>query len=308
MQTDPTSPLHQIRQHSRQLVRELNVLKVDYLDTGFTFSQCHVLFELWQHKGLHLMELAEHLLLDKSNTSRTLKKLVQMGLVKAEKVEADNRQKLFQLTPKGEKALRAIVELADAQVQSAIDNLSEGQQATVISGLKLYANALTKCRLQEDFVLRRIQQRDNAQIAQIIRDVMTEFGAVGAGYSINDPEVGTMFANYQDSQSCYYVIVRDKKIVGGGGLAPLAGGDKVTCELRKMFFLPEIRGLGLGQRLLNLLLKEARARGYRRCYLETLDRMPAANALYRNNGFQPLDQPMGCTGHTSCDRRYLREL
>jgi putative acetyltransferase len=75
-----------------------------------------------------------------------------------------------------------------------------------------------------------------------------------------------------------------------------------------MFFLRETRGVGLGRRLLLLLLDEARTWDYKKCYLETLDRMWQANELYQKNGFQLLEKPMGTTGHGSCDRWYLLHL
>ncbi len=306
--SSPKSTVDQIRQHSRQLVRELDVVKGECQGTGFTFSQCHVLFELSIHKALGLMELAEILLLDKSNTSRTVKKLVELGLVKAEKVTSDNRQKLFSLTSKGEKALRATTSLADQQVAKALEHLSADQQERVIQGLQLYASALGRSRRQTNYTIRLIQKQDNAAVARIIGEVLTEFQAVGAGYSIDDPEVQDMHGNYRNRQSCYYVIVLDDHVVGCGGFAPLTGGDKFTCELRKMFFLSATRGVGLGKRLLLLLMEEARKRGYTKCYLETLDRMSQANELYRKNGFELLDKPIGKTGHCSCDRWYLLNL
>jgi putative acetyltransferase len=302
------SMIREIRQHSRSLVRELDVVKGVYPGTGYTFSQCHVLFELSLRKTLNLMELADILLIDKSNTSRTVKKLVELGLVKAEKVTSDNRQKLFSLTPQGEKVLHSVTDIADKQVESAIQNLTDEQQQQVIQGMQLYANALRKSRLQSNYKIRPIQKQDNAQVARVIREVMTEFQAVGAGYSIDDPEVDDMYGNYRNKHSCYYVIDLDDKVMGCGGIAPLTGGDKSTCELRKMFFLPATRGLGLGRRLLLLLMDQARKRGYKKCYLETLDRMWGANELYRKNGFELLDKPMGKTGHCSCDRWYLLKL
>jgi putative acetyltransferase len=117
-----------------------------------------------------------------------------------------------------------------------------------------------------------------------------------------------MFGNYRKQQSCYFVITRDEQIFGGGGIGPLRGGSTDTCELRKMFFLPEARGIGLGRRLLTMLLDEAKKRGFKKCYLETLDRMWQANELYRKMGFELLDGPIGKTGHSSCDRWYLLKL
>lgn len=302
------SKVNEVRQYSRQLVRELDLVKGSYLDTGYTFSQCHVLFELSVHKSLNLLALAENLLIDKSNTSRTVKQLVELGLITAERVASDNRQKLFSLTAKGEKALRATLHLANKQVEDALGILSEEQQELVVQGIQLYADALKKSRLQSNYTIRSIQKRDNDQVARLIRTVMTEFRAVGDGYSIGDPEVDDMYGNYRNKRSCYYVITSGDQVVGCGGLGPLDGGDKFTCEMRKMFFLRETRGIGLGRRLLLLLLDEARSRDYKKCYLETLDRMWQANELYQKNGFQLIEKPMGTTGHGSCDRWYLLHL
>jgi putative acetyltransferase len=302
------SKVSEVRQYSRQLVRELDLVKGSYLDTGYTFSQCHVLFELSVNKTLNLLALAENLLIDKSNTSRTVKQLVKLGLVRAETAASDNRQKLLSLTAKGKQALQATIHLANKQVESALGILSEEQQELVVQGVQLYADALKKSRLQSKFTIRSIQKHDNSQVARLIRTVMTEFSAVGAGYSIGDPEVDDMYGNYRDKRSCYYVITSGDQVVGCGGLGPLDGGNKFTCELRKMFFLGETRGIGLGQRLLLRLLDDARTRDYKTCYLETLDRMCQANELYQKNGFQLLGKPMGTTGHDSCDRWYLLHL
>lgn len=145
-------------------------------------------------------------------------------------------------------------------------------------------------------------------MARIIREVMTEYQAVGEGYSITDPEVDDMFGFYKNKQSCFYVIEYNGEIVGGGGIAPLEGGDPKVCELRKMYFLAPTRGLGLGKKMLLLMLDKARAKGFKICYLETLDRMWRANQLYSNNGFKTLKKPMGNTGHCSCDRWYALDL
>ena len=53
-----------------------------------------------------------------------------------------------------------------------------------------------------------------------------------------------MYAAYQSEGAAYYVVELDGKVLGCGGFASLAGGDHLTCELRKMYFKPELRGLG----------------------------------------------------------------
>jgi len=159
-----------------------------------------------------------------------------------------------------------------------------------------------------DFIIRSIRKKDNVAVAEVIRSVMTFFGAVGEGYSIADPEVDQMYEAYQGSQSAMYVVEKDGKIMGCGGFAPLTGGDPDTCELRKMYFLSEVRGKGLGRKMLELSLAAAKEAGFKKCYLETLQHMKAARRLYEKAGFLPLTGSMGNTGHGSCDRFYLLKL
>src|SRR4051812_21464930 len=118
-------------------------------------------------------------------------------------------------------------------------------------------------------VIRKIQPEDNSQIKTVIRTVMPEFGAGGAGFAIHDQEVENMFAAYNRSRCAYIVCESNGKVIGGGGIAPLEGGDDITCELKKMYFLPEGRGKGFGQEVLAACLIEAKRNGFEYCYLET---------------------------------------
>ncbi len=166
-----------------------------------------------------------------------------------------------------------------------------------------------KFSIMSDFIIRAIRKADNAEVAKIIRTVMTSFGAVGEGFSIEDPEVDQMYEAYQGNQSEMYVVVgKEGKVMGCGGFAPLVGGDSDTCELRKMYFLPEARGKGLGRKMLEMSLVGAKRAGFKKCYLETLVHMKAARRLYEKAGFLPLTCSLGNTGHGSCDSFYLIKL
>ena len=156
--------------------------------------------------------------------------------------------------------------------------------------------------------IRPIEPADDPAVAAIIRSVMPEFGAEGDGFAITDPEVDGMHAAYGGERAAYFVVELDGRVLGGGGVAPLEGGDEGLCELRKMYFLPELRGRGVGRRMLTLCLDAARARGFGRCYIETLNGMDAAMGLYESFGFERLPAPLGDTGHHGCDRYYVRDL
>jgi putative acetyltransferase len=158
------------------------------------------------------------------------------------------------------------------------------------------------------FTLRAIEPRDDAAVAGVIRSVMPEFGADGPGFAIHDAEVDAMSVAYARPRCAYFVVELDGRVQGGGGVAPLEDGDQDTCELRKMYFLPSLRGHGAGRVLIERCLDSARTLGFRRCYLETLTGMDAAQALYVASGFQRIDHALGATGHHGCNRFYLRAL
>lgn len=156
---------------------------------------------------------------------------------------------------------------------------------------------------------RPIRPEDDAAVAALIRQVMPEFGADGPGFAIHDPEVDHMCAAYSVPGSAYFVLEDEGgQVLGGGGIAPLLGGEPGVCELRKMYFLRSARGQGLGEALLKHCLEVARTLGYHTCYLETLTGMDQAIRLYQKLGFQALCSPLGRTGHGGCDHWFAKEL
>src|SRR5690606_20135261 len=159
-----------------------------------------------------------------------------------------------------------------------------------------------------DFSIRPIRAADDPAMAAVIRTVMPEFGACGDGFAINDPEVDWMSRAYAEPRHAYFVVERGDRVLGGGGVAPLAGGDGSVCELRKMYFLPEARGIGAGAAMMATCLQAARGFGFAHCYLETLTGMDAAMRLYERSGFRRIDRSLGATGHGGCDSFYLLDL
>jgi putative acetyltransferase len=159
-----------------------------------------------------------------------------------------------------------------------------------------------------EFLIRPVAEDDNQLLAGLLRDVMEEFGATGAGSSLYDPELQDIASAYAGARSAYFVVESTGGLVGGGGLGPLAGGEPDVCELRKMYLRPQARGRGLGRAVLTRCMERARQLGYKRMYLETRQSMRDARRLYERNGFAPVGKPIGHTGHFGCDAWYVREL
>ncbi|HMU59164.1 MAG TPA: GNAT family N-acetyltransferase [Chitinophagaceae bacterium] len=158
------------------------------------------------------------------------------------------------------------------------------------------------------FAIRRIQPADNPVIATIIRNTLEEFGANHPGTVYYDKTTDALFELFQKEKSVYFIAEKDGKIVGGGGIYPTDGLPADTCELVKMYLLPEARGTGLGSQLITHCLEQAKDFGFSKVYLETMNELKAALKVYARMGFTYLDGPMGNSGHFGCPLWMIKEI
>jgi putative acetyltransferase len=157
-------------------------------------------------------------------------------------------------------------------------------------------------------IIRPIKKKDNQQIAEVIRTVLFEFDVPRVGTVYEDSNLDCMFETFQKERAGYFVVTENEQIVGGGGIAHLDNYEGNVCELQKMYFLPIVRGRGIGTLMIDECLLFAREFGYERCYLETMPYMKAAQKLYRKYGFDALPGPMGNTGHYACGVYMIKDL
>jgi putative acetyltransferase len=160
----------------------------------------------------------------------------------------------------------------------------------------------------ERLTIRPLERHDVPAMLDIIRETRAQYGLEGRVESLLEPADHSLFATYQRWRTLYLVAVLDGMIVGGAGIAPLAGADPLTCELQRMYLRRDARGQGIGSRLLDACLDAARRFWFVRCYAETISEMDQALRLYARKGFEILPGALGSTGHAHTDRWLLRGL
>jgi GNAT superfamily N-acetyltransferase len=110
------------------------------------------------------------------------------------------------------------------------------------------------------------------------------FAIVHACSAADMEHVRALFAEYQqwlNVDLCFQGF-DDEAVAGTVGMWPL--GAEVV-EMKRLFVRPPWRGRGLGRRLAKAIVDEAKAAGYARMRLDSLERLVAARALYESMGF-----------------------
>ncbi|GGP08471.1 GNAT family N-acetyltransferase [Nonomuraea glycinis] len=113
-------------------------------------------------------------------------------------------------------------------------------------------------------------------------------------------------AYYAPPDGLFLVGYHDEVPVTCGGYRPFSGRLGIV-EIKKMYTVPHLRGLGLGERIITALERQAMLDGVQRSILETGVRNTAALALYARMGYQPTERYMD-NRDPAINRAFIKDL
>jgi len=121
------------------------------------------------------------------------------------------------------------------------------------------------------------------------RELLKEYAAwleIDLCFQNFDQELSDLPGNYAPPESRLLLAFENDQLAGCVALRKIGDG---VCEMKRLFLRPEFHGKGLGRELIEAIVKEARAIGYQRMYLDTLPpQMNKAIELYRAAGFKEI--------------------
>ena len=161
---------------------------------------------------------------------------------------------------------------------------------------------------QAVITFRPIEEKDNIEIAELIRSVFREFHIDRPGTVYFDPTTDDLYGLFRKESSVYWIAESEGQIIGGCGLYPTPGLPEGCVELVKFYLMASSRGRGTGWNLMDKTIASARTLGYRQLYLESLPELNKAISLYERAGFRKICQPLGCSGHFGCDIWMIMDL
>ncbi|MCU7647166.1 GNAT family N-acetyltransferase [Pseudomonas piscis] len=299
MSSQSASLIPQLRQASRQMVRELGFMQATLAATDYPPSAVHALLEIGQGHALTAGDLVTLLGLEKSSVSRLVRKLVEAGEISELAHEQDARSKKLQLSARGRQTLAGIDHFAQAQVAAALAHLTAEQQRSASAGIADYARALRAVRLgeaPEQLACGTIARGYRPGVIGRIAEMHACYYAARAGFgqpfeSLVAADMAELMGRLHNPRNEVWVALQGERIVGSIAIDGEGEGDEAIL---RCFILDEAaRGLGLGRRLLAEALAFCDQWNFAATRLWTFKGLDAARALYEEQGFVLVQEQLG---------------
>jgi len=296
--------MDRVRQFSRTVTQRVGALEDRFLARGRSLGQSRLLWEIGaggagqhgtaggagQHNtagaagqhgtagGGEVRSLRSRLDLDSGYLSRLLRALEADGLVTVDADDGDRRVRTVRLTAAGRAERAELDRRSDDVAESILAPLTDGQRQRLVAAMTDVERLLVASMVRVAVVDPR-----HPQARHCFREYFTELGqrfddGFDPGRSISAAD-----AELRAPAGLLVVATLHEEPVGCGALKLHPGSP---AEVKRMWVSPEVRGLGLGRRLLADLEARASALGVTTLRLETNRSLTEAIALYRSAGYR----------------------
>jgi len=137
----------------------------------------------------------------------------------------------------------------------------------------------------DPFAVVPVESLDDLEAVKTLFRAYVDWLGIDLSYQGFDEELAGMPGKYAPPAGALLAAkAGDGRVLGCVGLRPF--GDDGTCEMKRLYVLPEGRGLGIGAALVHSVVQAAEETGYRDMVLDTLPTMTGAIRLYKAVGFE----------------------
>ncbi len=138
--------------------------------------------------------------------------------------------------------------------------------------------------LEPPTIIHAVSREEISAVRELMREYADSLG-VDLSYQNFDSELQSLPGEYAPPQGVLLLALDGGQAAGCIGLRPLA---EKFCEMKRLYVRPAWRSTGLGKRLAQSVIEEARRAGHRFMRLDTLPSMTSARNLYAALGFLPI--------------------
>ncbi|GAA2036116.1 helix-turn-helix domain-containing GNAT family N-acetyltransferase [Agromyces tropicus] len=271
-----------VRSFNRTVTERIGALDDGYLARGRPLGQSRLLWEIGSSGdgGAELRELRDRLDLDSGYLSRQLRALEGDGLVRVEPSPDDSRVRVVSLTERGTAECGELDRLSDDLVGGILDPLTERQRTRLLDAMDEVRRLMTASAV-EVRIVDPAEPAARTSIAAYFAELAERFDVgfdPGRTRQATDPE-------FTAPNGAFLVAFLHGTAVGCVGLK-LHGDD--PAEIKRLWVSRDVRGLGLGGRLLREVEAVASRLGVGVVRLDTNRSLTEAIAMYRSHGYDEI--------------------
>jgi len=266
-----------VRRFNRLVTLRAGALDDHFLGRARPLGASRVLYEIGS-AGADLRDLRRRLSMDPGYISRLIAALEREGLVQIERAAEDRRVRTARLTPAGRREVREMDRRSDRAAAGLLEALPASERTRLVAAMDEVHRLLRLAGLR----IERVSPAD----AAARRCVARYFEELGRRFEMGFDPASSLPAEDRD-----LIPPAGAFLVGSIDGEPVACGAIKTIEpgvgsLKRMWVADDVRGLGIGRRMLHALEAEATALGLRVLRLETNRELGEAIRLYRTAGYR----------------------
>ena len=272
-----------VREFNRFYTNTIGLLRGKYLDTPYSLTEARILFELAQRAASEVTDLRRTVDIDAGYLSRILSRFESDALISRERSAADGRRQVIRLTDNGRSVVTGLDGRSAAQTRDMLAAVPDDERHRLLDAMHVITEVLSGAPAPRGYVLRAPQAGDMGWVVQ-------RNGAVYAGEFGWDASyealVARIVADYVDQRDAECEAAWIAEVDGvRAGCVFCVRENATTARLRLLLVEPWARGLGIGGRLVEEVLRFARRAGYCDITLWTNDVLAGARRIYQQAGF-----------------------
>ncbi len=272
-----------VRGFNRFYTNVIGLLRGKYLDTPYSLTEARLLFELAQRDTSEVADLRRTVDIDPGYLSRILARFEADGLISRQRSAADGRRQVIRLTDSGRCVVAGLDARSARQTREMLAAVRHEDLRKLLDAMRVITETLTESPRPRGYLLRSPRPGDMGWIVQRNAALYAEEFGWDDSY---EALVARIVADYVDHRNPDAEAAWIAEVDGApAGCVFCVRENATAARLRLLLVEPWARGLGIGSRLVEEVLRFARQAGYTEITLWTNDILNDARRIYQRAGF-----------------------
>jgi DNA-binding MarR family transcriptional regulator/GNAT superfamily N-acetyltransferase len=272
-----------VRGFNRFYTNVIGLLRGKYLDTPYSLTEARLLFELAQRDTSEVTDLRRTVDIDPGYLSRILARFDADGLISRQRSAADGRRQIIRLTGSGHSVVASLDARSAEQTRDMLATIRDDDRRKLLDAMRVITETLTESPRPRGYLLRPPRPGDMGWVVQRNAALYTQEYGWDDSYEALVARIVAVYVDNRDPEAEAAWIAE----VDGtpAGCVFCVRENATTARLRLLLVEPWARGLGIGSRLVEEVLRFARQAGYTEITLWTNDVLTDARRIYQRAGF-----------------------